>query len=229
MAHTHPAAREIATTIRRHRLTYATFHKYVGQARKLTGLHPSRSHRHLPRILSEESLRKYFDAVSRTEDKQHELMLRLLFNTAVRVSELCAMKIGDVDLQASKIFIESGKGDKDRYVLFGSQLRGWLKSHMDANHGNTYLFESRMKRRYSTRRIHQIVVEYADKAGLEERVHPHLFRHQMLTWLTKQGLSDSQIQLISGHTSKETLEKYQHVGLGDVAEDYQEAVRKVNV
>jgi len=49
--------------------------------------------------------------------------------------------------------------------------------------------------------------------GLPERIHPHLLRHQMLTWLTAQGLPDAQIQLISGHASKKSLEVYQHLSL----------------
>jgi hypothetical protein len=50
-----------------------------------------------------------------------------------------------------------------------------------------------------------------------------LFRHQMLTALTRSGLSDAQIQLISGHASKQSLEVYQHIGLESVADAYQTA------
>jgi len=52
-----------------------------------------------------------------------------------------------------------------------------------------------------------------------------LFRHQMITYLTSQGLSDSQIQLISGHESKKSLEIYQHLSLKNVEHEYQEAVK----
>ncbi len=48
----------------------------------------------------------------------------------------------------------------------------------------------------------------------------------MLTWLTKSGLTDAQIQLLSGHSTKKSLEVYQHLGLGSVSGDYQDAVRK---
>jgi integrase/recombinase XerD len=54
-------------------------------------------------------------------------------------------------------------------------------------------------------------------------MHPHLFRHQMLTWLTKRGLSDAQIQLISGRSSKKSLEVYQHLGFESVEASYQAA------
>ena len=52
------------------------------------------------------------------------------------------------------------------------------------------------------RRIQQIVQGYREKAGMSQPIHPHLFRHQMLTYLTSKGLTNAQIQLISGHESK---------------------------
>ena len=53
-------------------------------------------------------------------------------------------------------------------------------------------------------------------AELPEHIHPHLLQHHMLTWLTAQGLPDAQIQLISGHASKKSLEVYQHLSLSAV-------------
>ena len=54
----------------------------------------------------------------------------------------------------------------------------------------------------------------------------HLFRHQMLTYLTSKGLTDAQIQLISGHESKKSLEVYQHLSLESVDKAYQDAVQR---
>lgn len=156
-------------------------------------------------------------------------MLRLLFYTAVRVSELTAIKVEDVDLDASKIFIELGKGDKDRYILFPDRFALTLKAHLAANPRNRYLFESRQRTKYSTRRVQQIVAEYARLADLPEHVHPHLLRHQMLTWLTAPGLPDAQIQLISGHASKKSLEVYQHLSLSTVQPGYQRAVKDLEI
>ena len=59
---------------------------------------------------------------------------------------------------------------------------------------------------------------------MSQPIHPHLFRHQMLTYLTTKGLSDAQIQLISGHQSQKSLEIYQHLSLQSVEKAYQEAV-----
>jgi integrase/recombinase XerD len=221
--------RELVTLARRHRLTYAMFHDTVRRARLELALHPSTNRKSLPKLLSDASLETYFKAVSNSGNLQHELMLKLLFFTAVRVSELCAIRMDQIDLRSNKIFILQGKGDKDRYVLFPGSFGIGLHAYMDTHPDQEYLFESSHKKPYSRRRIHQIVVEYGVAAGITERIHPHAFRHQMLTWLKRQGLDDAQIQLISGHSSRKSLEVYTHMALSDVSEDYQAAVRKVGL
>jgi len=221
--------RAIANLARRARLDYEGFRRVSAQVRSELGLkRPPRSRR-LPRILGEASLKKFYEVIDQAGDLQHQIMLRLLFYTAVRVSELTAIKVDDADLDACKIFIERGKGDKDRYILFPEPFRLILKSHLAAHPENRYLFESRQRTKYSARRVQQIVAGYAAAAGLPERIHPHLLRHQMLTWLTSRGLPDSQIQLISGHASKKSLEVYQHLSLSAVQPGYQRAVKELEI
>jgi len=68
-----------------------------------------------------------------------------------------------------------------------------------------------------------------EMAGITQPLHPHLFHHQMLTYLTSKGLTDTQIQLISGHESKKSLEVYQHLSLESVDKAYQDAVQSVGI
>jgi site-specific recombinase XerD len=68
-------------------------------------------------------------------------------------------------------------------------------------------------------------VLYADKAGIQKRVYPHLFRHQLLTYLTQKGILDSKLQLISGHQEKKSLAIYQNLSLYDIEEEYNEAMK----
>ncbi len=82
---------------------------------------------------------------------------------------------------------------------------------------------------FTARRVQQIVQHYREKARITDHVHPHIFRHQMLTYLTSRGLSDAQIQLISGHESKKSLEVYQHLSLESVEQAYQEAVQSIGI
>jgi integrase/recombinase XerD len=70
---------------------------------------------------------------------------------------------------------------------------------------------------------------YREKAGATQLVRPHLFHHQMLTFLTAKELSDAQVQLISGHGTKKSLEVYQHLSLESVKNAYQNAVQSVRV
>jgi integrase/recombinase XerD len=69
---------------------------------------------------------------------------------------------------------------------------------------------------------------YREKAGMSQPIHPHLFRHQMLTYLTSKGHSDAQIQLICGHENK-SLEVYQRLSLESVDKAYQDAVQTVGI
>ena len=62
--------------------------------------------------------------------------------------------------------------------------------------------------------------KYARKAKIEKRVHPHLFRHQILTYLTSKGIVDAKIQLISGHKNRESLSIYQDLSLSDIEKEY---------
>jgi integrase/recombinase XerD len=223
-----PAINDLAALIRHHRLSYDQFRHVCIKARKLLDLTSTRAAKRLPVLLTEAELVKFFDAVTKGPVRD-TIMLRLLYFTAVRVSELVNIKVQDVDWSASKIYIEQGKGGKDRYVLFDDAFKTGLRVHMEhLPHNTVYLFESAQRRHLTDRRVRQLVHHYAKKAGITKRVHPHLLRHQMLTFLTSKGINDAQIQLISGHSSKKSLEVYQHLSLSDVADDYQRAVKLTN-
>ena len=139
------------------------------------------------------------------------------------------IRIDDLDLEHCRIFIQQGKGAKDRYILFPTSFRLVSKTHLKAHPNNQYLFETTRSGPFTLRRIQQIVQSYRTRAGLTQPVHPHLFRHRMLPYLTAQGLSDAQIQLISGHACKKSLEVYQRLSLEAVEDAYQAAVRALEI
>jgi integrase/recombinase XerD len=223
------AVAQIVRIARKERFDYADFLYICQQARRKLGLRKPKKERKLPQLLPETDLKRFFRVLQECGDLQHEIMLKLLFYTAVRVSELVRIRVEDLDTQQCKIFINRGKGGKDRYILFPRSFGLVLRSHLKANPKNRYLFESRRCTPFTPRRVQQIVQGYRDRAGIAQHVHPHLFRHQMLTFLTAQGLSDAQIQLISGHGSKKSLEVYQHLSLETVEEAYQEVMKSVGV
>lgn len=222
-------ASQIAKLVRRAGLDYEGWRYVAKQVRKECDLRPAKKGRRLPRTLTTDHFRRFYEVVDQADDVQHSLMLRLLFYTGVRVSELCAIQIADVDLEACKIRINGGKGDKDRVVLFGKTFATALRTHIAAHPKNRWLFQTRRNTRYTTRRVQQIVKLYAEQAGVNAT--PHTFRHQAITWLTRHsGLADAELQLITGHARRETLAIYQHVALdGDLEQKYQEAMKKVDL
>jgi site-specific recombinase XerD len=218
--------RRLVSLGRRAHLDYEGLRYVVREARRQLDLKRTSRQRKLPRLLTPEELRAFFAAVDAAGDLRHRLMLRLLYLTGVRVSELVHIKRSDVDLAHLTIRVEQGKGSKDRSVLFPDGLRLALTAYMEGTEANTYVFETRHCGAFTPRRVEQIVAAYGERAKLGVRVHPHLFRHQALTELTRAGLTDAQIQLVSGHASKKSLEVYQHLGLAAVAEDYQRAMKE---
>jgi integrase/recombinase XerD len=99
------------------------------------------------------------------------------------------------------------KGSRDRPVLFPASFRGELLQYMQGAQARRAmpLFESHRLRPYSTRRIRHMIHADARAAGMQKRVYPHLFRHQIITFLTKKGLISAKLLLLSGHAEEESL------------------------
>jgi integrase/recombinase XerD len=132
----------------------------------------------LPLLLTEDDMKAFFKVISNTE---HEIMMRFLLYTAIRVNELVTVKVSDVDIGNCKAHIEQGKGAKDRDVLFPESMQLLLKTYLQLHRTQEYLFESRRLNKYTPRRVQQIVMKYGEQACLGKRVHPHLFPHQQIT------------------------------------------------
>lgn len=220
---------QLVRLARKEHLGYDEFGYICQQARKKLKLKKPKREQRLPQLLTSEELGRFFQAVREGGRVEHEIILKLLFFTAVRVGELVKIEVNDVDLAACKIFVDQGKGSKDRYLLFPQTFSLVLRAHLAAHPKQMYLFETQRCGPYTVRRVQQIVQRYRETAGLSASVHPHLFRHQMLTFLTGQKLSDAQIQLLSGHASKKSLEVYQHLSLDAVDAAYQQAVRFIDL
>lgn len=180
----------------------------------------------LPELLTQEEINKFYEEVWNSENPSHMVMIKLLLYTGIRNAELVNLKITDVDLKSLRIRIDSGKGDKDRYVPLPTGFRGELTQYIASQkkNKNVYLFETNRKTKMTTRWLREILKRYAIKAGIKKRIYPHLFRHQLLTFLTQKGLVDAKIQLISGHSDRQSLSIYQDLSLADIEDEYQKAM-----
>jgi integrase/recombinase XerD len=221
--------RRIARLVRQEGLDYEGWRYVAKKVRQLCRLKPAKKGRKLPKVLTAEEFRRFYQTVDRAANAQHALMLRLLFYTGVRVAELCAIEVTDIDLEACRIRINDGKGSKDRVVLFGKSFATILRAYLAAHPKNRFLFQTRLAGPFTTRRVEQIVRRYAEAAGVKAT--PHTFRHQAITWLTRHSdMADAELQLITGHAKRETLAIYQHVALdGQLEERYQRAMRELEI
>ena len=181
----------------------------------------------LPELMTEDELNRFYKAVWHASNRFHMVMLKLILFTGIRNEELVNLTLKDVDLDSMRIRIEHGKRDKDRYVLFPPYFRGELAQYISIQKekGAVYLFESNRMTKFTTRWIREIVKKYARKAEIDKPIHPHLFRHQILTYLTSKGIVDAKIQLISGHKNRESLSIYQDLSLSDIEKEYWDAMK----
>lgn len=221
--------RRVSRLVKSAGLDYDGFRYVCQQVRRKLKLKPPRSRkRDLPAVLTSDQFRRLYEIVDQANDPQHAVMLRLLFYTGVRVSELCNLRVQDVDAKARKIRVNEGKGGKDRYVLFADSFATTLRVYL-AGRTEGPLFPSRQGGAITPRRVQQIVKQYAEAAGVVAT--PHTFRHQAITWLTRHsGMADAELQLITGHSKRETLAVYQHVALdSDLEQKYQQAMAKTGL
>ena len=185
----------------------------------------------LPDVPSDDEIRRFYDAVWQTRNMQDLVLIKTLLYTGIRVSELTGLQLTDVDLTRCQLRIHRGKGGKDRVVPFPNGFMELFALHvqgMERKHA-TYLFESRLKRRYTERGIRKLLDRYAKQAGLKRSLSPHQFRHFLLTWLKKQGIDDAFIQPYSGHASRQSLEVYSRLAIGEAQHEYDEVIGRFPV
>jgi integrase/recombinase XerD len=181
----------------------------------------------IPKLLTEAELITFYDTLWQAQHLTHGVMLKLLLFTGIRNAELLQLRLTDIDLHTCQVRVTQGKGRQDRYALFPQSFRGELAQYLERQRTQraTYLFATNRHQPYSTRRLRQMVKHYALAAGITKRVYPHLFRHQLITYLTKQGIISPKLQLLSGHRTEHSLAVYRALALVDVAEEYEAAMR----
>jgi integrase/recombinase XerD len=220
-------AKKLVRTLRPQHPDYHYLKKVFQHTRDLLAIGPGPRPKRLPDLLTEAELVALYEAIWHAQHLTHLVMLKLLLYPGIRNAELVWLRLTDVDLQTCHLRIDQGKGHKDRYVLFPTHFRGELAQYVERQRAQDaiYLFESRRCLPSSTRRLRQIVKQYAVAAAITKRVYPHLFRHQLLTYLTQHGIISPKLQLLSGHTAEQSLAMYRELTLGDVVDEYEAAMR----
>lgn len=142
-------------------------------------------------------------------------VIELLFATGMRISELCSLKPSDIDLQNNSVLIY-GKGAKERILQFGNpDVISALILYQNAFNADIsacgYFFVNKQKHKLSDQSVRFMINRYADLAGIEQHITPHMFRHSFATLLLEQDVDIRYIQKMLGHSSISTTEIYTHV------------------
>jgi site-specific recombinase XerD len=165
----------------------------------------------LPKLLNENEIARLFNALT---NKKHKAMLFTIYSAGLRVSELVNLKISDIDSGRMQIFIERGKGKKDRVVNLSPILLDVLRSYIKKYDPKPriYLFESEQTfAAYPVRTVQQIFGNAKTKAGIRKEVGIHSLRHSFATHLLDKGTDIKYIKELLGHFDIKTTERYLHV------------------
>jgi len=153
--------------------------------------------------------------------ERNRLMLSLMLDTGLRLSEATGLQWRDLDLNSGKVFVREGKGAKDRVLWVGERdltlLRSWRGRQAEITERQaTHVFTTLAGRAVSRRYVQQMVKRYATKAGIEKRTHPHTLRHTFATDLHHRSCNIRLVQKVLGHSDISTTMIYTHLNDDEV-------------
>jgi integrase/recombinase XerD len=193
--------------------------------------------RGLPKALTEAEITRLLDAVVGQEPvaRRDRAILEVLYGCGLRISELCGLSFGDVDLDGSQLRA-FGKGSKERIVPVGrlavralsewlcTEGRGALEPHRWRRRGDAEaVFLNRRGGRLSRQGAWGVVRKYGDRAGLGAELAPHVLRHACATHMLDHGADIRTVQELLGHASITTTQIYTKVSTERLVQVYLDA------
>lgn len=206
-------------TIARHISTLKSFFKYlkrnnIVETNPMNLIKTPKLDKKLPKFLNYDDLEKILNIPDTTTflGKRDALILELLYSTGVRVSELVNIKLKDVDLIENKILI-LGKGNKERYVLFGRKAKQKISDYLESRNDMTsdYLIINRYGKNITDRAIRKMLDKILLEASLSYKISPHTLRHTFATHMLDSGANIEIVKELLGHESLSTTQIYTHV------------------
>lgn len=180
-----------------------------------------------PYVLQEERGLRLLDAAGskRSTGIRDRSMIHFLWSTGIRNSELTGLRLRAVDL-LDRMATVAGKGDKERLVVFDrpclEDLETWLEDRQTWP-SSDYIFNSVNGTRLTNTAVGAVIRAAAKKAGLDQAVWPHVFRHTRITELLNNGMSIQDTAVMAGHTDIKTTMRYFHQEPGRLKEAYDKA------
>lgn len=217
-------------TIIRRVASLRTFFRYLARA-ELVAANPAaalrtpRGESRLPIFLSREEIAGLLEPAAGTGRRpaRDRALLELLYSSGLRVAELTALAVTDIDFAAGTIRVR-GKGRRERIVPVGETalraLSDYLCSDERVPGQARHAFPGRDGRPLTTRTVERLVAGRARRAGIAVPVSPHTLRHSFATHLLEAGADLRAVQEMLGHRSIVTTQLYTHLTLEKLREDY---------
>ncbi|MGE4532854.1 tyrosine-type recombinase/integrase [Halomonas sp.] len=163
----------------------------------------------IPELLTRDEVRRILAAC---QNPKHRMMLELCYGCGLRVSEVCHLRVSDIDSQRGQLRVAQGKGAKDRMVLLSVTLLDRLRDYWRAYRPPTWLFPSAL---FPDRALHPSAPQKAftqakRQAGVERIGGIHSLRHAYATHVLEQGMPVHQLQRLLGHRSVQSTMRYLH-------------------
>ncbi len=211
---------------KKHHLSYDQSKHVVEQVRRELNLSAPRARRRTVERLDRFEVERLIAAAYR-RSSIYGLLVKTLFYTGARVSELVNIKVEDLrlDLEPPQIYLAVAKGGSDGYVPILPTLAQELRTHLNGRKAG-YLFESNRHDLYTSRAVQLVVKEAARAAGLEQTVTPHRLRASVATLLLDSGMPLEQVQKFLRHKLIATTQIYAETSLRGMGENYVKALEK---
>ena len=165
--------------------------------------------RKLPVVLSRKELRRLFKTPQRLKQR---VLFSLVYSAGLRVSEVCNLKINDIDSDRMQIRVVKSKGKSDRYVPLSNYVLIGLRKYLKSSKPKNYLFNGKIKGDpLSKSAVQQSFRLALKKAGIHKDVSVHSLRHTYATHLLEDGVDIVSIKELLGHAHIETTMMYLHV------------------
>ncbi len=182
-------------------------------------LRSPRQWRTIPNFLNLEEIDRIIGAAdtSRPTGQRDRAMLELLYASGLRVSELCAVGVGDLNLDLG-VVRTLGKGNKQRLIPVGKEALGAVREYLAGGRSallkgraSRYLFVTARGGCLTRQGFWKLLGGYARKAGIFRGVTPHVLRHSFATHLLEGGADLRSVQAMLGHADISTTQIYTHV------------------
>ncbi len=169
--------------------------------------------------------------MQRPTGKRDKAILLTLLDTGLRASELCALRIADVDLKSGRVEVRPGqagkaKGGKGRIVFLGKSARRFLWRYLtereDMEDPEAPLFLGKQHRVLNSNGLRQLVNGLGQKAGVR-KCHPHRFRHTFAITYLRSGGDVFTLKSLLGHGSLDMVEHYARIAEVDVEQAHRKA------